>query len=173
MVVPNQKKENLIPIIRERIARGSIIISDCWKAYNELSECGYIHLTVNHSQNFIDRQDRFIHTQKIENFWRWAKNRFLSTTKNTEKRLSKISEHLFRKNSKSVFQTLFIILDIVAFGSSVILLITLMIPMMFVIITHPLPDLDSAFFGPFNWYHDRTIKWYKSVTGIFLDLLLT
>ncbi|KII74759.1 hypothetical protein RF11_05896 [Thelohanellus kitauei] len=103
MVFPNQKKETLIPIIRERIARGSIIISDCWKAYNELSECGYIHLTVNHSQNFVDRQDRFIHTQNIENFWRWAKNRFLSTTKNTEKRLSKISEHLFRKNSKVTF----------------------------------------------------------------------
>ncbi|KII60848.1 hypothetical protein RF11_00600 [Thelohanellus kitauei] len=88
---------------KERIARGSIIISDCWKAYNELSECGYIHLTVNHSQNFIDRQDRFIHTQNIENFWRLAKNRFLSTSKNTEKRLSKISEHLFRKNSKVTF----------------------------------------------------------------------
>ncbi|KII69437.1 hypothetical protein RF11_11082 [Thelohanellus kitauei] len=70
------------------------------EAYNELSEYGYIHLTVNHSQNFVDRQDRFIHTQNIENIWRWAKNRFLSTTKNTEKRLSKISEHLFRKNSK-------------------------------------------------------------------------
>ncbi|KII64339.1 hypothetical protein RF11_01143 [Thelohanellus kitauei] len=74
--------------------------TNCWKAYNELSECGYIHLTVNHSQNFVDRQDRFIHTQNIENFWRWAKQRFLSTTKNTEKRLSKISEHLFRKKFK-------------------------------------------------------------------------
>ncbi|KII74513.1 putative transposase-like protein [Thelohanellus kitauei] len=74
MVVPSRKKETLIPIIRERIARGSIIISDCWKAYNELSECRYIHSTVNHSQNFLDRQDRFIHTQNIENFWRWAKN---------------------------------------------------------------------------------------------------
>ncbi|KII68482.1 hypothetical protein RF11_06920 [Thelohanellus kitauei] len=96
MVVPNRKKETLIPIIRERIARGSIIISDCWKAYNELSECGYIHLNVNHSHSFVARQDRFIHTQNIENIWRWVKKRFLSTTKNTEKRLSKISEHLFR-----------------------------------------------------------------------------
>ncbi|KII74542.1 hypothetical protein RF11_00302 [Thelohanellus kitauei] len=80
-----EKKETLVPIITERIAKGYIIISHCWKASNELSECGYIHLMVNHSQHFVDRHFGFIHTQNIENFLGSAKKRFLSTTKTPKK----------------------------------------------------------------------------------------
>ena len=29
-------------------------MSDCWKAYNCLNNKGYVHLTVNHSYNFVD-----------------------------------------------------------------------------------------------------------------------
>ncbi|KAL7723520.1 hypothetical protein ACLKA6_001960 [Drosophila palustris] len=61
--------ETLLKIIKERVADGTTIMSDCWKAYNCLAEEGFIHQTVNHSQNFVDPQTR-AHTQNIERLWR-------------------------------------------------------------------------------------------------------
>ena len=45
---------------------GTTVISDCWKAYDCLSEEGYHHLSVNHSLNFVD-PDTGAHTNTIEN----------------------------------------------------------------------------------------------------------
>lgn len=97
VLVPDRKAETLVPIIQQYIRPGSIIISDMWPSYNSLSDCGYIHRQVNHSENFVSPVDPLIHTQNIENFWRWAKRRFLSTTKNPTKRISRLGEHIFRK----------------------------------------------------------------------------
>ena len=54
--VPSKDKETLVPLIKECIAPGKTIISDCWKSYDCLSEEDFEHLTVNHSQNFVDTQ---------------------------------------------------------------------------------------------------------------------
>ena len=54
------KKRNavtLLPIIEKWIKKGSIIHSDCWKAYNKLIEMGYKHVTVNHSKEFVNPQN--------------------------------------------------------------------------------------------------------------------
>ena len=61
-------KETLIPIIKERIADGTTIISDCWKSYDCLSEEDFRHLTFNHSLNFVDPETG-AHTQNIECLW--------------------------------------------------------------------------------------------------------
>ena len=45
-------------------------MSDCWKAYNILSQ-NYIHLKVNHSMEFVHENGD--HTNKIEGHWRHAK----------------------------------------------------------------------------------------------------
>ena len=50
--VKNRKQCTLLPIIQNWIKPGSIIHSDCWKAYNKLSKIGYTHITVNHSKEF-------------------------------------------------------------------------------------------------------------------------
>lgn len=67
--VPTRNADILLSVIKRRIARGTTIISDCWKAYNCLSSAGYKHLTVNHTYNFVD-QESGAHTQHIERLWR-------------------------------------------------------------------------------------------------------
>lgn len=48
---------------------GSIIYSDCWRAYDNIKNENYVHLTVNHSQNFVDSKTE-VHTQNVERLWR-------------------------------------------------------------------------------------------------------
>jgi Predicted transcriptional regulators len=49
------------------------IITDGWKAYNTLEQEGYIHV-VNHSVEFVNKNDPEINTQKIERLWKSLKN---------------------------------------------------------------------------------------------------
>ena len=66
--VPCRDKESLIPIIKDRIAKCSTIISDCWKSYGCLSQEDFHHLTVNYGLNLVDLETG-AHTQNIE--WLW------------------------------------------------------------------------------------------------------
>ncbi|GFU23570.1 putative transposase-like protein [Trichonephila clavipes] len=61
-VVPNRTKEELLSVIK---VPGSVIISDCWKAYDCLSHEGYQHLRVNNSLTFKDPETG-AHTNSIE-----------------------------------------------------------------------------------------------------------
>ena len=61
------------PIITKWIAKGSIIHSDCCKAYSELENMGYHHhVTVNHRNQFINPETAAC-TNSIESDWRHAK----------------------------------------------------------------------------------------------------
>lgn len=72
VAVPNRKRCTLLPIIKRWISKGSIIHSDCWKAYDSLSKEGYTHVKVNHSKEFIDRRT-YACTNSIESDWRHCK----------------------------------------------------------------------------------------------------
>lgn len=61
--------DKLTPLVEKFMAPGSIIHSDCWKAYDSLNKTKYTHYTVNHSKNFVD-PDTGVHTQNIERLWR-------------------------------------------------------------------------------------------------------
>ena len=67
--VRNRKAEVLLPLIKKYILPGSIIYSDCWKAYDQIDTKIYQHNVVNHSKNFVD-PDTGVHTQNIERLWR-------------------------------------------------------------------------------------------------------
>ena len=62
---PLRDKASLNAIVLNHVAKGRIIITDEWKGYNDLNDLGYIRLTVNHSENFVDPITG-VNTQRIE-----------------------------------------------------------------------------------------------------------
>ena len=73
--VQDRTAATLLPIISANILPGTTVISDQWAAYNTVGGLpGLTHLTVNHSQNFVDPVSG-AHTQKIERSWKAAKER--------------------------------------------------------------------------------------------------
>ena len=54
----------LIPLIERHVAPGGVIRTDQWRAYWSLPQSGYIHETVNHSEEFVTVEG--VHTQRIE-----------------------------------------------------------------------------------------------------------
>ena len=75
-IVPDRRAQTLIPIIERVVRHGSIIHSDQWAAYRQLSaNVNYTYATVNHSVNFVDPVTG-VHTQAIKSYWAKAKNKF-------------------------------------------------------------------------------------------------
>lgn len=97
VLVPDRTSATLIPLIKNYIEEGTTIISDCWRAYFPIGSEGYNHLTVNHNINFVDPEYQSVHTQNIECTWRWAKRKFKTTTKNINKRISRLGEFMYRR----------------------------------------------------------------------------
>ena len=72
-IVPKRDQKTLEHCIGQWVKQGSIIVSDEWMAYRHLTEHGYFHFTVNHSENFVNPITRF-RTQRIESMWASVKN---------------------------------------------------------------------------------------------------
>ena len=53
--VDKRDEQTLLPIIQKWIKPGTTTISDCWKVYTNLEKCGYTHKTVNHSEEFVNK----------------------------------------------------------------------------------------------------------------------
>jgi transposase len=69
-IIPDAKRETLMPIIREKITPDSIVYTDHFKSYNALDVSEFHHLRINHSELFADAKN---HINGIENFWNQAK----------------------------------------------------------------------------------------------------
>ena len=65
-VVPNTQAATLKPIINNMVERGSIIVTDEWKAYKGLSR-NFNHVVINHNENEYVRGA--FHNNNIEGFW--------------------------------------------------------------------------------------------------------
>ena len=54
-LVPDRRAQTLIPIIERVVRHGSIIHSDQWAAYRQLSaNVNDTYATINHSETFVD-----------------------------------------------------------------------------------------------------------------------
>jgi hypothetical protein len=69
VTVPNRTASTLQDLIQEYVLPGTIIITDGWRGYLGLQAFGYIHKTVNHSENFVNPNDRTVYTNTIERQW--------------------------------------------------------------------------------------------------------
>lgn len=102
-ICPDNKrdKNTLIDLIKKHVAPGTEINTDCWKGYIDLENCGYVHKTVNHSEEFVN-SDTGAHTQNIESSWRWMR-RFLSRGGVRKNNLADhLSEFLWRRRVKKI-----------------------------------------------------------------------
>ena len=71
MAVEDRSEATLLPIIKDWIEPGTLIVSDCWKSYHNLNKHGYSHQTVNHSKEFVNKDG--YNTNKKEGHWRLMK----------------------------------------------------------------------------------------------------
>ena len=72
-VISDASRATLIPIIERKVLPDSIVYSDSWKAYNALDVSDFHHQRVNHSETYVDGENRRNHINGIENFWSQAK----------------------------------------------------------------------------------------------------
>lgn len=70
--IEDRSEQTLLKLIKKWVKPGTTIISDCWKSYNNISEHGFNHLTVNHSVQFVNKLSG-AHTNTIESTWRHVK----------------------------------------------------------------------------------------------------
>ena len=64
----NREAKTLESIILDNVEKGSIIMTDSFKSYSNLTRLGFYHFTVNHSKNFVNPATE-AHTQRIEGQW--------------------------------------------------------------------------------------------------------
>jgi hypothetical protein len=73
-LVENRTANVLLPLILQVCREGSIIYSDQWAAYRNISSLNFEHLSVNHSLFFVE-PNTLVNTQTIESYWSKAKLR--------------------------------------------------------------------------------------------------
>ncbi len=66
-VVPNVRRNTLLPIVTEKVTQGSTISTDELPTYSSLAKLGYDHGTVNHGHGEYVRASR--HVNSMEGFW--------------------------------------------------------------------------------------------------------
>lgn len=74
---PNRTAVMVLTVICEGILPRTTILSNVWNSYvgiEKIPGMNYQHLTVNHSENFVDPDER-AHTQRVESMWAVAKHR--------------------------------------------------------------------------------------------------
>ncbi len=93
VVVSKRDADTMRRVLSTFIARGSIIYSDCWRAYNFIDDDNRFmgHRTVNHSIEFVGEDG--VHTNTIEGQWNGIKLRI----KPQQRKVSVLGECLFEQ----------------------------------------------------------------------------
>jgi len=71
-IVPDRTGVTLWPIINQKVHPDTVIATGCARVYDNLHlppRGNYVHYQVNHSENFVDPNDRNIQTNTIERQW--------------------------------------------------------------------------------------------------------
>lgn len=69
-VVEDRSAKTLLPLIFKNVLPGTKIFTDEWRGYSRLDNfLDYEHITINHSESFVNSEDSTIHTNTIEGRW--------------------------------------------------------------------------------------------------------
>ena len=101
-VVPDVEAKTLIPLIRQRVERGSIIFSDTWKSYTGITAKGYVHRLVAHSKGqYSDKEGT--HINGLEGFWGYLKRKLAAKGGIRRERLPLyLAEYIWRYNHRNL-----------------------------------------------------------------------
>jgi transposase-like protein len=103
-LVPNVRKETLMPIIVKYVAKGSILHTDAYQLYQETPKEGYVHAFVDHKQHEYARGD--VHSNSMEGFWAILKRRLKTTGGiRVERRAAFVAEETWRHNQRKLSET--------------------------------------------------------------------
>jgi transposase-like protein len=94
--VLRRSMEVLSDVITRNVLPGSIIYTDMWRGYNNLGLIGYTHMTVNHSENFVDPETGTC-TNTIEGNWSTLKKRVPIRKRTYELITSSLNEFMFER----------------------------------------------------------------------------
>jgi transposase len=99
-VVPDVAARTLLPLIRRRVKRGTIVCSDAWWSYTGIAANGYVHRLVQHGQGqFSDC--RGSHINGLEGFWGYLKRRLAAKGGIRRERLPLyLAEYVWRYNHR-------------------------------------------------------------------------
>ncbi|MBL6853446.1 MAG: IS1595 family transposase [Alphaproteobacteria bacterium] len=105
--VPSRRQYVLERAIKRNVEKGTTISTDEWKGYNNLEPMGYVHGTVNHSDD--EWVNGIHHTNSIEGHWSQLKRAIRGTHVHvSRKHLWKyVSEFSYRRNMRHSHRTMF------------------------------------------------------------------
>jgi ISXO2-like transposase domain len=99
--VPDRSEDTLLHYIGQHIRQGSIIYSDLWRGYSNItSRLSMRHYTVNHSENFVDPITG-VHTNSIEGNWAGLKRRIPVRCRVRSSISEHLLENIWRRNHEN------------------------------------------------------------------------
>jgi transposase len=101
-IVPNVEAKTLLPLLRKRVARGSIVCSDTFRSYTGVAAKGYVHRLVKHDQQeYVDDQGN--HINGLEGFWGYLKRKLAAKGGIRRERLPLyLAEYVWRYNHRNL-----------------------------------------------------------------------
>jgi transposase len=113
VVVPNCKAETLLKILEQKTISGSVYYTDEFRSYNDLDKFGE-HKTIKHCEEYVSSASRTTHTNGIEGYWSFVKERlkkfhgvrhksFITYLKEYEWRFNHRQENIFKLILKVYF----------------------------------------------------------------------
>jgi transposase-like protein len=77
-MLPNVQQATMQPIVTNTVKLGRLLYTDGYDIYNPVTDCGYAHKMVNHSQGEYARDadgDGFheVHVNNLEGLWSWLR----------------------------------------------------------------------------------------------------
>ena len=101
-VIPSRRANTIMPLATKHVLPASTVYTDEFKSYRGLTQAGYAHSRINHSEGVYVSGD--VHTQTIEGFWALLKGGLIGVYHgvSTKHLQSYLDEYVFRYNNREI-----------------------------------------------------------------------